>query len=179
MNKKVLAILAGTMLFTSVGFAAPAANLQEGQTNIGYDHYSLSHGIKDDNLYLEHALSDKFTIGVEQNSYSDNGGGSLRATDIAVKYKLDNNVYLTGANRSYNDDAYSNKFAYGIGANVNLAPKLDGYASVVATSISSDLQAGVAYNMDGQTALHFGYKSYKDDYHSTWDGVGFGVNYTF
>lgn len=180
MNKKILALLAGTMLVTSVGFAAPVSNVHEGQNNIGYDHYSLSNDVKDDNFYFQHGLSDKFTIGVEQNSYSHNSGGSLRTTDVAVDYKLDSNVHLTAANRSYNNDGYSNKFAYGIGANVNLAQNLDGYASVVATSISTDWQAGVAFKMDSQTALHVGYKSYKDDYtNQTYDGVGFGINYNF
>jgi hypothetical protein len=178
-NKKLLALLAGTMLAANVGYAAPAANLEEGQTNIGYDHYNLSHSVDDDSFYLQHAVSPKFTLGLEQNNYSV-GGFSARHTDITAQYKLDNNVHLIAGDRSYGGDADdSDRFLYGIGASVNLAPKLDGYASVVETNSSTDWQTGLAYKISDQTALHFGYKSVKEDGSSTYDGVGFGINHTF
>ena len=178
MNKKVLAILAGTMLVSSVAVASPVTDLQEGQTDIGYDHYNLNHSVKDDNFYIEHALSPKFTLGVEQNSYSIDSHSVQKTTDIALGYNLDKNVRLTVGSRNFDND-YSNKVAYGIAAKVDIAPKMDLYAGVTATSVSTDWQTGLAYNMDGQTSLHFGYKSYKQDDSSTVDGVGFGINYKF
>ena len=179
MNKKILALLAGTMLATSVGYAAPVTELPEGQTNIGYDHYNLNHGFKDDNFYLEHALSPKYTLGLEQNDYSVNGFDA-RHTDITVNYNLEKNVHLMVGDRSYSGDVdHSSKFLYGIGGTVNLAPKLDGYASVAATNQSTDWQTGLSYSLDGQTALHLGYKSYKEDGSSTVDGIGFGINHKF
>lgn len=179
MKKKLLALLAGTMLAANVSYAAPITNLEEGQTNIGYDHYNLNHSFSDDNFYLEHAVSPKFTLGLEQNSYSRDNF-DFQHTDITAHYKLDKNVHLIVGDRSYGGDIdNSNRFLYGIGANVNVAPKLDGYASVVQTNISTDWQAGLAYKLNNQAALHLGYKSYKEDGSSTIDGVGFGVDYTF
>lgn len=179
MKTKLLALLAGTMLAANVSYAAPTTILEEGQTNIGYDHYNLSDSVDDDNFYLEHALSPKFTLGVDHNSYSRDYYDA-KHTDITAHYNLDKNIQIIAGDRSYSGDTNnSDRFIYGIGASVNLAPKLDGYASVLQTNISTDWQTGLAYKLTDQTAVHVGYKSYKEDGFSRADGVGFGVNYIF
>ncbi len=172
MNKRILTIIAGAMLTASTAFAAPITDLQEGQTTLGYNHYNLSHDTKDDSFYLESAVSPKFILGIERNGYS-----GFDTTDIYAQYKLDRNIRLIAGNRDYSDGP--NKFFYGIGANVNLAPKLDGYLSVTNSNIATEWQTGVNFNMDGQNSLHLGYKSYKEDYMSTVDGIGFGINHKF
>jgi hypothetical protein len=173
MNRKILALIAGTMLATSIGQAAPLADIQEGETNIGYDHYDLGSNLHSDGFYLEHALSDKFILGVDRNNYSDS---FYSTTDIYGQYKIDPNFRLIAGNKSYSD---TNEFFYGIGATVNLAPKLDGYASVTTGNIATEMQVGINYKLDEQTGLQVGYKSYKEDPLSTKDGIGFGINHKF
>ena len=178
MKRKIFALIAGTMLAASIGQAAPLADIQQGETNIGYDHYDLNHDISSDGFYLEHALSDKFILGVDRNNYSDS---FFTATDIYAQYKLDPNIRLIAGNRNYSDrnNGDTNQFFYGVGATVNLAPKLDAYASVTTGSIATEWQTGVSYNLDKQTAVQVGYKSYKEDNQSTIDGIGFGINHKF
>lgn len=179
MKKKICTLLAaGSMLMATSAFAAPLTDLQEGETTLGYTHYNLSGGwsnVKDDSFYLESAVAPKLILGVENNSAFPVNGES--ATDIYAQYKLDPNVRLIAGNRSYEDGP--NKFFYGVGATVNMAPKLDGYLSVTNSSIATEWQTGVNYKVSKQTALTLGYKSYKEDHASTIDGVGFGANYTF
>ncbi|KYZ75468.1 hypothetical protein AXX12_12170 [Anaerosporomusa subterranea] len=179
MKKKVLTILTGTMLAASVSFAAPINDLQQNETTIGYNHYNLDASgvdIDNDSFYLENAVSDKFILGIERNAYSY-PGPDFNTTDIYAHYKLDPNLRLIVGNRNYSDGP--NKMFYGIGASTALAPRIDGYASVTTSSIATDWQVGAAYKLNSQTALHLGYKSYKEDGASRADGLGFGVNYTF
>lgn len=179
MKKKVLTILTGTMLAASVGLAAPINDLQQSETAVGYNHYNLDvdgTDIDDDSFYLESALSDKFILGIERNSYSYSGP-DFHTTDIYAQYKLDPNIRLIVGNRDYSDA--SDKIFYGIGATTALAPRLDGYASVTTSSSATDWQVGAAYKLNSQASLNLGYKSYKEDGYSRADGVGFGVNYSF
>jgi hypothetical protein len=179
MNKKILTLMVGTMLATSVGYAAPLTDLAQGETNIGYNHYNLDQNgdrVKDDSFYLEHALSNKFIAGIEKNGYASEYG-DFHTTDIYVHYKLDPNIRLIVGDRSYSGE--SDKFFYGIGVNTNLAPRLDGYASVTTNDIATGWQAGLNYKMDGQTSLNLGYKSDKRDNYATKDGVGFGISHKF
>ncbi len=175
MNKKILTILTGTMLTASVSFAAPLTDLQQGDTTIGYNHYNLSADLNDDSFYLENAVSDKVILGLERNSYSYSDF-STHTTDIYAHYKLDPNFRLMVGNRDYTDGS---KVFYGIGATTHLGPKVDGYASVTTSSIATEWQTGLTYQLNNQAALHLGYKSYKEDDTDTADGVGFGVNYKF
>jgi hypothetical protein len=173
MKRKIFTLIAGTMLVASIGQAAPLADLQQGETNIGYDHYNLNSNLNSDGFYLEGALSDRFILGVDRNNYND---AFYSATDIYGQYKIDPNIRLIAGNRSYDN---TNEFFYGVGATVNLAPRLDGYASVTTGDIATEWQAGVNYKIDNQTGLQVGYKSYKEDPLSTKDGLGFGINHKF
>lgn len=179
MNKKILTLLAGTMLVASVGFAAPITDVQQNETTIGYNHYNLdAAGVDydDDSFYLENGVSDRVILGIERNTYAVDGYHT-NLTDVYAHYKLDPNIRLILGNRNYSDGP--NKLFYGIGANTNLAPRLDGYASVTSSSIATEWQTGVNYKLNNQTALHLGYKSYKEDGLSRLDGVGFGASYNF
>lgn len=176
MKKKILTIMVGTMLAANIGSAAPITDLGDGQTNVGYNHYNLDHSgahVKADSFYIEHGFSDKIIAGVERNGYSYPGSDS-HTTDLSVQYKLDPNIRLIVGDRSYSND--TDKVFFGIGANVNLAPKLDGYASVITNNLETQWQVGTTYKMDTQASLHVGYTSSNFD-HSTRDGLGFGINY--
>lgn len=179
MKKKILTLLTGTMLVTSVGFAAPLTDLHPGETTIGYNHYNLDvagQDIDNDSFYLESAVANKVIVGIEKNSFS-NSNIDTDTTDIYAHYKLDPNIRLIVGNRDYNDGP--NKTYYGIGANASLAPKLDGYAAVTTNSFATEWQTGVNYKLDNQASLHLGYKSIKQDGAATADGVGFGASYKF
>lgn len=175
MKKQLLLLTISSILAVSTtALAAPLTNVEKDQTSIGYNHYNLAHDLKDDSFNIEHGLSDKFNIGAERNGFSQYGGDS-HSTDIYVQYKLDPNVRLTVGNRDYSNSD-SNKMFYGIGANVNLSSKVDGYAAVNTNSNETQWEAGINYNMDSKTALHLGYKSINVDGGSTFDGIGFGIN---
>ncbi|MDF2570331.1 MAG: hypothetical protein K0R55_1935 [Sporomusa sp.] len=179
MKKKILTLLTGTMLVASVGMAAPLTDLQKGETNIGYNHYNLDASGPDydnDSFYLEHAVGSKVIVGLEKNTYAAYGD-SIKSTDIYAHYKLDPNVRLILGNRDYNGG--DSKVFYGIGASTNLAPKLDGYASVITNSDETEWTTGLAYKLTNKTNLHLGYKSNKLDGAPRADGLGFGVNYKF
>lgn len=179
MKKKILTVLAGTMLVSSVSFAAPITDLQKNETSVGYNHYNLDiagHDLNDDSFYLENGVADKLVLGLEANSYSA-GGSSDHTTDIYAQYKLDPNVRLIVGNRNYSDGP--NKMFYGVGVNANLSSNVDGYASVTTSSIATEWQTGLEYSLNKQTALHLGYKSYKEDGLARADGLGFGASYKF
>ncbi|HWR43728.1 hypothetical protein [Sporomusa sp.] len=179
MKKKILTILTGAMLTASVSFAAPITDLQHGESTIGYNYYNLDangENIDTDSFYLENAIADKVIVGVERNSYSI-PGYDTKTTDVYAHYKLDPNLRLIVGSRDYSDGP--NKMFYGIGASTNLAPKVDGYASVTTSSIATEWQTGVNYKLTNQASLHLGYKSYKEDGAATLDGIGFGANYKF
>ncbi len=175
MKKKVLTALTGAMLATSVAMAAPITDLDKGQSVIGYNHYDLDISgdtVDNDSFSLENALTNNLIVGVERNSFND-----AKATDVYAQYKLDPNFRLIVGNRDYSDGP--SKMFYGLGAKTSLAPKVDGYASVITNSIVTEWQAGLAYQINHQTALNLGYKSSKEDGFARADGLGFGVGIKF
>jgi phosphate-selective porin len=179
MKMKILVLIASSILTSSIGFAAPINNLASGETTIGYNYYDMSHDANNNSFYLENAISDKFTLGVEHNNYSANSYADWNTTDVYAQYKLDPNVRLILGDRNYDYDNQSNKVFYGVGFTTNLAPKLDGYASIITNSYTTEWQAGVNYALSDKLALNANYKSNKDNNYSTYDGIGIGLNYKF
>lgn len=182
MKTKILALLAGMMMAVSVSYAAPITGLAQGETDIGYMHYDMNSDTKTDSFYLENAVSDRFILGVENSGYAF-PVGNVTMTDVYAQYKIDPNIRLIVGDRNYGGDTTPNesssKFIYGVGANVNLAPKLDGYLSVTGSSIATEWQTGLAYKLNSQVAIQLGYKSYSEQGMQTMDGVGLGINYKF
>ncbi len=176
MKKKMITLLAGTMLVSSVSFAAPLTDLQKSETAIGYNHYNLDGSVKNDSFHLENAIANKVIVGLETNSYSV-GSADSHSTDIYAHYKLDPNIRLIVGNRDYSNGP--NKMFYGVGVNGYLSPKVEGYAAVTTSSIATEWQTGVAYNLDKKTSLHLGYKSNNPDNSPTTNGIGFGASYKF
>lgn len=177
MKKKILTIVAGLTLASNIGLAAPLNSLATGETAIGYNYYNLSHSTDNSSYYLENAVSDKFTLGVERNNNSDALGTKWNTTDIYAQYKLDPNIRLIVGNRDY--DYSSSKMYVGVGVNTNLAPRLDGYASVITSSYTTEWQAGVNYAVSDKVSLNAAYKNNKDNGYATYDGLGVGLNYKF
>lgn len=179
MKTKILAVLAGSMLVSSISFAAPVSTLNQGQAEIGYNYYGLSHDTNNNNYYLQGGVTDNLTLGVEHNHYSTDYGADRNTTDVYAEYKVAPNVSVIAGNRNYDYDNQSNRFIYGLGLTGNLAPKLDGYVSVITNSHTTEWKTGVNYGIGDNVALNVSYKSTKDDGHPTTDGVGVGVNYKF
>lgn len=177
MNKKVLALVAGLTMAANVGFAAPNANVSAGETSIGYNYYGLSHSTDNSSYNLQTGLTDKLSVGIERNNFKADSNDKWHNTDVYAQYKLDPSVHLIVGNRDYS--YHDSKVYAGIGFSTNLAPKLDGYASVIANSFTTEWQAGVNYALSDKATLNVGYKSTKDDGYSTYDGVGVGVNFKF
>ncbi|MDR3563460.1 MAG: hypothetical protein P4N59_18770 [Negativicutes bacterium] len=177
MKKKILAFVAGLTLVSSVGFAAPLNSLNTGETAVGYSYYNMSHSTDNNSYYLENAVSDKFTLGVERNNNSGTLGAKWNTTDIYAQYKLDPNVRLIVGNRDY--DYADSRMYFGVGVNTNLAPKLEGYASVITNSYTTEWQAGVNYAMTDRVSLNVAYKNNKDNGYATYDGIGIGLNCKF
>lgn len=177
MKKKILAFVTGFTLVSSIGFAAPLNNLSSGETAIGYDYYNMSHSADNNSYYLESAVSDKFTLGIERNNYTGSYNDNWNSTDVYAQYKLDPNIRLIVGNRDY--DYSGSKVYVGVGATTNLAPKLDGYASVISSSYTTEWQAGVNYALNDNVSLNVNYKNNKDDHYPTYSGLGVGLNYKF
>lgn len=180
MNKKIVTLIATTMLTANTAFAAPITDLQDGQSVVGYNYYYLDHldpySQKDHSFYLENALTPKVVLGFEVNMLpASSPDGDM--FDAYVQYKLDKTLRLIAGNRNYTEG--TDRLFYGIGANVKLTRKLDGYLSATHSDFANEWQAGVQYNMDYQTTLHVGYKSYKQDDLSTLKGVGIGFSHKF
>lgn len=179
MKKKVLTFVTAAMLTASVSFAAPINDLQQSETTIGYNHYKLDvsgPNIDNDSFYLEHAVSDKLLLGLERNDYSI-PGYDAKATDVYAQYKINPDLRLILGNKNYSGGP--DKMYYGIGGVTNLGPQLDGYASIVDSSMFTEWQVGATYKLNHQLALNLGYKSHKQDGAERAEGLGFGVNYTF
>jgi len=178
---KVLTLITGSMLATSVGFAAPLNDLAPGEATMGYSYYGMSHDTDNKSFYIEGAISDKLTIGFEHSNYSfsDYDDDGVNTNDVYAQYKLDPNVRLILGNRNYDYGNQSNKMFYGVGITTNLAPRLNGYASVITNNYTTEWQAGANYQLNQNLSLNVAYKNNKDDGDYTYDGLGVGLNYKF
>lgn len=210
MQNKILAGLIGAMLISSVAFASPSVPLQQGETSIGFDVANLKpsisvlgltadfSGTHSNSYYLQHGLSDRFTIGAERtdlNAASSNSGGliaDVKATDIYAQYKIDKNFSLIAGSRDYNatvgyggisTSLSKGNFLWGINASTKLSDKLTGHAAYKQTSYESEWQAGVADQLSNNVSLDLSYKHHDYNFGSAADltlsGIGVGMNYKF
>lgn len=163
MKKTVLALATFLTLNAGIGFAAPINDLSQGQTAIG---------IGNDNFYLEHKLTDNFTLGL-QNVDRDNGGN---LSDIYGQLQLTNN--LRGIIGSRNFDP-SSKLYLGMAVNGPLAPEADGYASLIAGNEFKELQVGTNFRLTHNLDLNLNYHSFMPDVGSNKTGVGVGATIKF
>ena len=203
MKKKVLAGILGSMLISSVGFAAPIANLEPGQTSVGYNYSNIEFSVEgtkiDDaranGFYIEHAINKDFIVGLEHNGGDVSktiGGNAVKVedkeTDFYVQYKIDKGVRLVLGNRKYDQSltvngvsqgSYdANKVLYGVAFDTELGKKLTGYTALLKTSDETEWRLGATYQLDKQTAFDINYKN-KDFDGTELKGFGFGLNYKF
>lgn len=164
--KKTLAALAViAALNSSSAFAAPINDLGAGETAIGAGTTGY---------YLEHQLTDGFTLGyqnVDRDRYGD-------MNDIYGQFRVTNFFRAIIGHRSdlpYDD---SNFYA-GLAATVPLLPNVDGYASFVAGSDFDETQIGTNINLLSNVDFNINYHSFNPDYGRNEDGFGFGATVKF
>ncbi|HMM19710.1 MAG TPA: hypothetical protein PKA10_03150 [Selenomonadales bacterium] len=162
MRKIVLTLITLLALNIGVGFAAPINDLSQGQTAIGAGT---------DTFYLEHKLTDSFTLGFQNvDRHSD-------MNDIYGQFRLTSNLRGIVGTR---DLDYGGSDAYlGLAVNAPIAPGWDGYASMVAGSDFKELQVGANIGLVGNVDLNLNYYSFMPDRGSDKDGIGIGATLKF
>lgn len=163
MKKTVLALAALFALQATAAFAAPVNDLSQGQT---------AAGLSTDTFYLEHKVSNSFTLGL-QNVDWDNKGSM---DDIYGQFKLSEN--LRGIVGSRDLDPGS-KMYLGMAVDGQLSPEWKGYASLIAGSEFKEMQAGANYKVARNVDLNLSYHSYMPDAGRNRNGVDFGATLKF
>lgn len=163
MKKKVLAVAAVLMMSVGTGFASPINELDKGQTAVG---------VGTDSLYLEHKISNSFTLGFQTVDRDDYG----HMNDIYGQFALSNHLRGILGSRDVNSDS---KIYAGIAANGTIAPDWAGYASVVGNNQFTEVQVGTNYKLTNNTDLNLNYHSFMPDVGKDKNGVGVGLTLKF
>jgi len=161
MKKTMIAIAAMLAMNIGTGFAAPINELDKGQTAVG---------IGTDNFYLEHKLSNSFTLGLQN---VDRDG---HMSDVYGQFNLSSNLRGIVGSRDLNSDS---KLYVGAAVNGSIAPEWQGYASVVGSSQFAEVQVGANYKLTSNADLNLNYHSFMPDAGSDKNGVGVGVTLKF
>lgn len=162
MKRFVLALAALLTLSSATVFAAPINDLWRGQTALG---------LGSDAFYLEHKLSDSFTLGIQNvDRYGD-------MTDIYGQFDLSGNVKAIVGSRDLNYDGA--KLYAGAAVHGALSPQMEGYASLVGGSGFNELQVGGNIRLASNLDLNVDYHSFNPDYGRSKSGVGAGLTLKF
>jgi len=154
MKKIVLTVVSILALGASTAFAGtPINNLNQGQTAIG---------VQDHNLYIEHKLSNNFSLGLSDD-------------DVYGQIGLGNNIRGIVGSRDYN----GSQLYVGAAYNAPLAPALDGYVSFIGASDFSEAQVGVNYNLASNVDLNVNYRSFMPDYGNDSNRTSVGAAFKF
>ncbi len=137
MKKIALTVVSLLTLSVGTGFAAPINTLNQGQTAIGVV----------DDAYLEHKLSNNFTLGLQKH-------------DVYGQVNLNDNLRAIVGSRDYNSNS---ELYVGAAVNTSLAPSLEGYASLVGSSDFKELQVGANYSLTHNVDLNLNYRSFMPD----------------
>ena len=181
MSKKIVACVALAILTTGVGVvsAAPVKDYKEGQTSVGYGYYDCTSGANA--VYGEYGVTDKILVGVQYAKFDEG-----HVTDVYGKYRLQDQVYAYLGGRDYNvdrsvggADSKWGSVSVGVEGIVNLAPKVDAYASLKYSSRDNEYKIGVGYQIDKKWGIDLNYTKNDLDEGADVDGMVIGVNYTF
>jgi len=154
MKKIALASAIMIALGVGTGFAAPVNNLSNGQTAIG---------VQDQSAYVEHKFSDTVTFGVQEH-------------DVYGQLDLNNNLRLLAGSKDYNS---SSEFYGGVGLSAPLAPKLNGYASIVVGSDFNEMQVGANVNVAKDLDINLNYRSLMPDHGNNDNCTSVGAVFKF
>jgi hypothetical protein len=162
MKKTFLALSACLALQVGIAAAAPINDLASQQTAVG---------IGNEGFYLEHKLTDNFTLGYQSVDYAND------ADDVYGQFSLTNN--LRGIIGSRNFDNADSKMYLGLAVDGPISPSAQGYASFITGSHFDELQVGANLPLANNIDLNLGYHSYMPDYSSDKNGVNVGATLKF
>lgn len=161
MKRIVLVFAALLLLNAATAFAAPINDLGRGETALG---------LGSDTFYLEHKLSDSFTLGIQNvDRYGD-------MTDIYGQFDLSSNIKAIVGSRDLDNGA---KLYAGAAVHGTLSPDMRGYASLVGGSGFNELQVGGNVRLASNLDLNVDYHSFNPDYGRSKSGVGAGLTLKF
>lgn len=163
MKKTLLALAALMAINAGTGFAAPINDLSKGQTAVGV----LLRSSDSDTLYLEHKVSDNFTLGLQDGGHMD---------DIYGQVNVSNNLRAIVGNRDFGSNS---KLYLGLGVNAPLSPEWNGYASLISGSQFNEVQVGANYKIASNVDFNLNYRSFMPDEGSNINGLGFGASLKF
>jgi len=164
LKKIVLSLVAALVLSVGTGFAAPINDLATGQTAVG---------LGSDTFYLEHKLTDNFTLGFQNVDRGDNG---TSLDDIYGQFRLSDNLRAIIGSRNLDSGS---KFYGGLAVNGPMAPEWDGYASFIAGNQFKELQVGANFHLAHNLDLNLNYHSFMPDAGRDTNGAGVGVTLKF
>lgn len=161
MKRIVLTLAALLTLNAATAMAAPINDLGRGQTALG---------VGTDTIYLEHKLSDSFTLGFENVDRSSSMDG------IYGQFQLSENFRgIVGSRDLYG----GSKLYVGAAVHAPLSSEWDGYASVIGGSNFNEVQVGANLRLASNLDLNVDYHSFSPDYGSSKSGVGVGATVRF
>ena len=163
MKKIVVVLSAFFVLSASAALAAPVNDLAKGQTAIGAGS---------DTVYLEHRVTDGFTVGyqnVDRDAYGsrDDFYGQINLTD---------NVRGIVGTRDF---AGGSKMYLGMAVNGPVSSEAQGYASMVAGSEFKEMQVVANVRLTHNVDLNLNYHSFMPDVGRNQNGVGVGATLKF
>jgi hypothetical protein len=156
----LLALSAGTTVF-----AAPINNLSPTGTAIG---------IGTNESYIEHKVSDNFTLGYQYVDRDEYGG----MNDIYGQVNVVDHVRVIVGDRSKLPGDKSN-FYGGLAVNTPNVMGAEGYASYVAGSDFNETQVGVNVALVANVDLNINYHSFNPDHAHNENGIGIGATMKF
>lgn len=170
MKKTIFAIAAFLAVNTGTGLAAPVNTLDTHQTAVGIVIHNSDPG--SDTLYIEHKLSPNLTLGLQSTDWDHAGD----MDDIYGQVHLTDNLRAIIGNRDFGSDS---KFYLGISVNGPIAPKWEGYASVIASSSYKEMQIGANYQLTHNVDFNVNYRSFRPDEGRNANGLGIGATLKF
>lgn len=160
-------VLLGVGLLLSVGvgtgFAAPINDLSRDQSAVG---------VMTDTIYVEHKFGDNLTIGYQNvdrkhGSSMDDFYGQFAIPNSGVRAILGHRDFGSGS--TY----------IGLSINDELAPKVDGYASVIGSDDFMEYQVGAIYGLTSAVDLNLNYRNFRPDHYSNESRLEVGASYKF
>ncbi len=162
--KKIL-LGVGLLLSVSVGTgtAAPINDLGRGESAVG---------ILTDTIYVEHKIGKDLTIGY-QNVDRKHGSDM---DDFYAQYQLpSSSVRAILGHR----DLGSGSTYIGLSVSEGLAPRVDGYASIIGSDDFVEYQVGAKYELTKEVDLNLNYRNFRPDHYRNESRLEVGASYKF
>lgn len=164
MKKSLLALTALVAFNVTSVFAAPINDLSAGETAIGF---------RTTEYYVEHQLSDNFTIGyqnADRRYYGD-------MDDIYGQFRISENLRAMIGNRDLPYD--SSNFYAGLAASAPLGDRMTGYISYAVGGDFKEAQVGTNIAIASNIDFNVNYHAFSPDYGRNEDKFGVGATIKF